>query len=126
MTTLESIGRRAMHRRMGEVEPSDAFYCVNGDVYQDLGQLCQGLERLTDSQFAFHAQWGTSDFSRWVQLVVGDEELGQDLRQCMTRLQTLDVLKKRIACERDRTPPGLSVHSSHRGSRPSKEFRQVA
>lgn len=126
MTILENIGRRAMHRRTGEIEPSDAFYCVNGDVYQSLDQLCRGLERLTDSEFAFHAQWGTSDFSRWVQQVVGDEELGQDLRRCTTRVQTLNVLKKRLASEGDGGPSGLRSRSVHGDPRLSRRLKQVA
>lgn len=126
MTILENIGRRAMHRRAGEIERSDAFYCVNGDVFQNLDQLCQGLERLTDNQFAFHSQWGTSDFSRWVQLVVGDEDLGHDLRQCTTRLQTLQVMKKHLASKGDEATPGLGARASRGSPRLAKRFKQVA
>lgn len=96
MTTLQSVSRQEAVRRLSNVESTDVFYCVNGDVYQNLDQLCAGLERIRDDQFWFHAQWETSDFSRWVRSVVGDEDLAEKLRRCATRMDALEHMRNRI------------------------------
>ncbi len=80
---------------LAKVVAAKAFRCNDGQVFQDLKGLAEGLERMSDETFSYHCNENKNDFSIWVLEVVGDEDLAKKLKAPQNRQQVQKQVKQR-------------------------------
>jgi len=93
-------------KRLGDVEKDKQFWCQDGHYLKNLQELETALEQMTEDTFRYHVNETKSDFSTWVNEVIGDDKLSRDLRKSATKTHaaksTADriiLLKKRMEDE---------------------------
>jgi hypothetical protein len=73
------------------------FWCCDGSVFADLGELAEGLRVMSDETFAYHSNPEKHDFSNWVRDVIKDELLAYELASAIDRLQAAEYVAARLA-----------------------------
>jgi hypothetical protein len=73
------------------------FWCHDGQVFRDMLDLLNGMDNMSDETFAYHLNDVKNDFSCWIIEIIGDEQLGQDLKKVKTRGEAKDKIKMRYS-----------------------------
>ena len=89
---------------LGDVAPEKCFWTCDGRVFKNMEELANGLQAMSDETFKCHANSEKNDFSVWVNEVIGDSKLGNELISSKTRdsaarkaMVRVDILKKKAA-----------------------------
>lgn len=91
------ISKVIAEKRLGDVEDDKQFWCQDGHYLKNLQELETALEQMTEDTFRFHSNETKSDFSNWVNDVIGDDKLSRDLRKSVTKTQAVKSVAERIA-----------------------------
>lgn len=79
------------------VSPEYYFFLSDGRPLKNLLELADAMEEMTDEIFHHHVDEHKNDFARWVNDVMGDEELAIKLGHAKTRAShQLIILKHMI------------------------------
>jgi hypothetical protein len=97
MAKIVQISREEAKRRLADVPDDKPFWCHDGRVFKNLGDLRTALEDMTDETFQYHCGEGRNDFSKWVREVVGDDRLANDLARAKSRIQASQAVAQRIS-----------------------------
>ena len=82
--------------RLGNVPEEKRFWVVDGRYLSNLEELKTALEGMTDETYRVHSGENKSDFSKWVEEVIGDSKLASDLKKSTTRLGAVKCVTARI------------------------------
>lgn len=94
----DRVTREAAEHYLRDVDPMwRAFWFHMHMVAKNLEEFRDGMGKIDDSVFEYHARSHDNDFSRWVREVVGDGALAERLERVMTRQEALSVLTERVA-----------------------------
>lgn len=96
MVPVQRVSKAQAQQWLGTVPGDKVFYCVNGEVYNNLRDLKSALERMQDGHFVYHVNPEKNDFGNWIRDVIGDQKLAQDIRGCKTRIEALVVVDGRV------------------------------
>ncbi len=55
------------------------FFCRNGEIYRNVFELREGLERMDEETFSYHVNNTKNDFANWIKEVFGDYELANKI-----------------------------------------------
>ncbi len=97
MVPVQRVSKAQAKQWLSSVPGDKVFYCVNGEVYNNLADLKSALDRLQNDHFVYHVNSEKNDFGNWIRDVIGDQKLAQDIRGCKTRDETLSILDGRVA-----------------------------
>lgn len=96
-------------RSLLDVKPEHHFHVKDGAVIKNLYELHDKLLDMDDSTFQHHVREDGNDFKNWVNDVLNDEPLAEELakrrsRKAMIeaidkRLKSLETLKQKKGCE---------------------------
>ena len=86
---------KAEKKNLEKVSETVVFWCNDGQVFRDMQELMDGLEKMSDATFAYHLNNTKNDFSCWVMDIIGDEKLAQDLKTVINREQAKSKVKQR-------------------------------
>jgi hypothetical protein len=89
---------------LGDVPEDKRFYCSDGKVLKNLGELSKALAEMSDETFKYHSNDIKADFSNWVKDVIDDEKLSLDLKKAGSRVRAGKVVSERIAWLRTKIP----------------------
>ena len=103
MARIIRISKEEAYRRLGDVADDKRFWCQDGKVIKNLGELEEALGNMSDETFRHHAGEVRNDFSNWTRDVVGDEKLARDLSKAKSRIQASKAIAKRISFLRSKT-----------------------
>jgi hypothetical protein len=81
---------------LADVPVEKRFWCHDGRYLKNLDELKDALEQMTDEVFQYHTNAEKTDFSNWVNDVIGDEKLSRDLVKCTTRADAARVVAARV------------------------------
>lgn len=56
-----------------------AFYCCDNNVFYNLSQLCDGLDKMSNDTFNFHVNDVKNDFYNWIRYVYKELELAESI-----------------------------------------------
>ena len=89
---------------LGDVAPEKCFWTCDGRVFKNIEEFANGLQAMSDDTFRYHANNDKNDFGTWVNEVLGDSKLGNELLSSKTRdsaarkaMARVDALKKKAA-----------------------------
>ncbi len=73
------VNKEEAIKYLGDVAPEQCFWVNNGPVLKNLYELADALPQISDDAYAHHANKEKNDFSKWVNDVIGDNKLANDL-----------------------------------------------
>jgi hypothetical protein len=97
MVKIVKISKEEANRRLGDVPDGKHFWCHDGRLIKNLGELEKALNHMSDETFHYHSGEGKSDFSSWIRDVVGDNKLANDLGKAKSRIQASKAVAQRIS-----------------------------
>jgi len=103
MAKIVKISKEEANRRLGDVPDEKHFWCHDGKLVKNLGELEKALNNMSDETFHYHSSEGRNDFSNWIRDVVGDEKLANDLTKVGSRTQANKAVAQRIAFLQNKT-----------------------
>ncbi|MCD6589689.1 hypothetical protein J7K74_00685 [Candidatus Woesearchaeota archaeon] len=84
---------RRLQRLKQEVSKEKWFYCVNGEVYRNVFELREALEKMDEATYKYHANNEKNDFAEWIRNVFHDSELA-DMLIGKDRDEALRILRQ--------------------------------
>ncbi len=97
MVKIVKISKEEANRRLGDVPDEKRFWCHDGKLVKNLGELEKALSDMSDETFHYHSGGGRNDFSNWIREVVVDEKLAKDLSKAKSRMQAGKAIAQRIS-----------------------------
>ena len=97
MVKIVKISKEEASRRLGDVSDEKHFWCHDGKLIKNLGELEKALNDMSDETFHYHSGEGRNDFSSWVRDVVGDANLANDLSKAKSRTQASKAVAQRVS-----------------------------
>jgi hypothetical protein len=97
MARIIKISKEEANRRLGDVSDEKLFWCHDGKLIKNLGELEKALNDMSDETFHYHSGEGRNDFSNWVRDVVGDDKLAKDVSKAKSRIQAVKAVAERIS-----------------------------
>ena len=94
---MARILREDAERLPGNVREEYAFRCCDGQILWSMQDLAKSLTHMSDEVLAFQSNAGRTDFSAWVQVIVGDEKLARDVAKSTNQMQAAKNVASRIA-----------------------------
>jgi hypothetical protein len=86
---------KAEKKKLEKVSETVVFWCNDGQVFRDMQELMDGLDKMSDATFSYHLNNIKNDFSCWVMDIIGDDKLAQDLKTVKNREQAKNKVKQR-------------------------------
>jgi len=65
---------------LSDCKEEHKFWCNNGEVYNNLAELANGLKKINPETFSHHVNTERNDFHNWVRDVFQDHKLAGDLK----------------------------------------------
>jgi hypothetical protein len=97
MAMIIKISKEEANRRLGDVPDEKRFWCHDGKLIKNLGELEKALNDMSDETFYYHSGEGRNDFSNWIRDVVRDEKLAKDMVKAKSRVQAGKAVAQRIS-----------------------------
>ena len=82
---------------LADVPEDKRFWCSDERVAKNLAELELALREMSDETFRYHSNEEKTDFSNWLQDVIGDETLARQLKGSVGRLEAAKSVAARIA-----------------------------
>lgn len=79
-----------------DVAPEQCFWVNNGPILKNLDELANALPAISDETFNHHVNREKNDFSNWVNDIVGDKKLANDLLSSRSKESALKKIKDRL------------------------------
>ena len=83
-------------RILSDVHHTKHFHTKKGVIVKNVNELKDQLQQMDDAEFSHHVNTDKNDFKEWVQHVVNDSDLADQLGKCRTRKAMLAILDSRI------------------------------
>jgi hypothetical protein len=103
MAKIIRISKEEAYRRLGDVADDKRFWCQDGKVIKNLGDLEEALGNMSDETFRHHSGEEINDFSNWIRDVVGDDKLARDLSKAKSRIQASKAVAQRVSFLQNKT-----------------------
>jgi len=97
MAKIIKISREEASTRLSDVADEKRFWCHDGKLIKNLGELEKALNEMSDETFRYHSSEGRNDFGKWIRDVVGDNKLANDLSKAKSRMQASKAVATRIS-----------------------------
>ena len=66
-------------RFLGDTSSEQGFWLNNGPVLKNLEELSNALSQISKDAYGYHVNAEKNDFSKWVDDIIGDKKLANDL-----------------------------------------------
>jgi hypothetical protein len=80
---------------LAKVPETVVFWCHDGQVFRSLEDLVNGFDLMSDETFYYHANDQKNDFSCWIVDIIGDNQLGAEIKKTKTRRQAKEATQQR-------------------------------
>ena len=79
------------------IEGDKRFFCQDGRIIQNLSELADCLNHMTEQVYHYHVTSDNNDFSNWIRDVLGDEKLASELNNISTSMEAGKSVMGRLA-----------------------------
>lgn len=83
-------------RYLCDVTPEKCFWVNNGPILKNLEELANFLPEMSDETFEHHINSEKNDFSNWINDILGDKRLANDLLSSNNRYSVLQKVRDRL------------------------------
>jgi len=97
MAKIVKISMEEANRRLGDVPDGKHFWCHDGKLIKNVGELEKALNNMSDETFHYHSGEGRNDFGNWIRDVVEDNKLANDLSKAKSRIHASKAVAQRIS-----------------------------
>jgi len=94
---MPSISVRNAQRMLGNVPEDYASRCQAGFVLRNMTDLRSALSMMADDAFAHHSNAEKKDFTKWVEGIIGDNNLARELEKSLDGRKTAEMVSDRVA-----------------------------
>ena len=81
---------------LADVSPECCFWVNNGPVIKNLEELQNALVSMSNEAFMHHVNREKNDFGIWVNDVLGDKRLADDLMKSKSKQSAVNKVKQRL------------------------------
>lgn len=101
-TATRTRGKKVLDKEqagkyMSRVPRENVFWCTDGAVLNDMMELRDALNIMSDQTFSFHSNEIKQDFAVWIREIIGDEELADELESASTRQEAARMVENRCS-----------------------------
>ena len=93
---MDNAPKDKARKFLADVPEATVFWCHDGQLFHNMKELGEGLKKMSDDTYIYHANIQKQDFYNWVKDVIGDELLAADLHKALTRMQAIDAVSDRL------------------------------
>jgi len=86
-----------MVKELENVASDKAFFIFNGPKINNLYELAEVFENISDASFRHHVTAQKNDFSNWARDVIGDSELAAKLMSAKNKSKMAYLARERIS-----------------------------
>ena len=90
---------------LGEVQPEQCFWVNNGPILKKLEDLANYLPNMSDETFKHHVNKDKNDFSAWINEVIGDKSLANELMSSRSKESITKKVQNKLAALRKKLGP---------------------
>lgn len=90
------VTKEEARKYLCDAAPGQCFWVNNGPILKNLDELANALPEINDETFNHHVNREKNDFSNWVNEVVGDKKLANDLLSSRSKESALKKIKDRL------------------------------
>ena len=83
-------------RYLGDAAPEQCFWVNNGPIVRNLDELENSLSEISEDAYNHHVNPEKNDFSRWINDVICDKKLANDLLSSKSKDSTIKKIRNRI------------------------------
>ena len=80
-----------------EVYSEQCFWVNNGPVLKNMEELANALATISDETYGYHVNGERNDFSKWVNDILGDKKLANELLSSKNRQSASKKVKERLS-----------------------------
>ena len=80
-----------------EVYSEQCFWVNNGNVLKNIEELANALATISDETYGYHVNGERNDFSKWVNDILGDKKLANELLSSKNRQSASKKVKDRLS-----------------------------
>ena len=81
---------------LSDVAPEQCFWVNNGAILKNLDELENTLPDMNDETYSHHANKEKNDFSRWINDVIGDQQLANELLSSKNKESAVKKIRNRM------------------------------
>ena len=79
-----------------DVFPEHCFWCCDGQIIKNLLDFDVVLKKMSSATYKYHANLEKNDFSQWIEEVIGDKVLANNLRKSKSKANAMKYTSNRI------------------------------
>ena len=79
-----------------DAAPEQCFWINNGPILKNLFELGEALPNLNDETYNHHVSKEKNDFSRWINDVIGDQQLANELLSSKNKESSVKKIRNRL------------------------------
>ena len=83
-------------RYLGDAAPEQCFWLNNGPILKNLEELANALPEMSSETFHHHVNSEKNDFSSWINDVIGDKNLANELLSSKSRESAVKKIRNRL------------------------------
>jgi len=91
------VAKTQSKKYLEKVPETMVFWCHDGQIFHDINDLMVGFDVMTEETFLYHANDDKNDFSCWIVDVIGDGDLGKEIKKAKSRKQAREATKMRYS-----------------------------
>ena len=83
-------------RYLCDTAPEQCFWVNNGAILKNLDELASALQEMNEDTYRHHANQEKNDFSKWVNEVICDKKLANELLSSRNKDSALKKVRNRL------------------------------
>ncbi|MBD3310774.1 hypothetical protein GF351_06155 [Candidatus Woesearchaeota archaeon] len=93
---MARISKQMALRILGEAEGDRRFFVNDGKILSELRELPAALRKMRKQTFDHHVNEERNDFSNWVNDVIGDSELADQITEAKSKTKMTRQVSQRV------------------------------
>jgi hypothetical protein len=93
---MAAVNKAQARQFLSRVPENNIFMCHDSCTIDDMGDLADKLNAMSDETYSYHANDSKNDFSMWVRDVIGDTELADALQKAGSRNEARTMVANRV------------------------------
>ena len=90
------VTKEEARKYLCDASPEQCFWVNNGPILKNLNDLSETLPAMNDETFHHHVSNEKNDFSSWINDVIGDKMLANDLLSSRSKESIVKKIRNRL------------------------------